>query len=91
MPPSQGTHFFQNLSSSNIGYFTVNRDLGEGFVDWEWLQRQPAVVETSCVRHLRFDEPLVVTMHGQTNRGVVFKPGAAPSNGAEDEAPLLIE
>ena len=89
--PSQGTHFFQNLSSSNIGYFTVNRDLGEGFVDWEWLQRQPAVVETSCVRHLRFDEPLVVTMHGQTNRGVVFKPGAAPSNGAEDEAPLLIE
>jgi hypothetical protein len=89
--PSQGTHFFQNLSSSNVGYFTVNRELGEGFVDWEWLQRQPAVEETSCVRHLRFDEPLIVTMHGQTNRGVVFKPGAGPNNGEEDEAPLLIE
>ena len=73
--PSQGTHFFQNLTSSNIGYFTVNPDAGDGFVDWEWLAAQPAVDEASCVRLLRFDSPVVVKMNGRTNEGVILKPG----------------
>ena len=72
--PSQGTHFFQNLTSSNVGYFTVNPDAGEGFVDWDWLAAQPAVEEASCVRHLRFDRPVVVKMNGKTNQGVILKP-----------------
>jgi CheY-like chemotaxis protein len=72
--PSQGTHFFQNLTSSNVGYFTVNPDAGEGFVDWDWLAAQPAVEEFSCVRHLHFDRPLVVKMNGNTNQGVILKP-----------------
>ena len=63
--PSQGTHFFQNLTSFNVGYFTVNPDVGEGFVDWPWLAAQPALRESGCVRHLRFDRPVVVTMDGQ--------------------------
>jgi hypothetical protein len=74
--PSQGTHFFQNLTSSNVGYFTVNPDAGEGFVDWEWLAAQPAVEEASCVRHLRFDQPVVVKMNGKLNQGVILKPNA---------------
>ncbi len=73
--PSQGTHFFQNLTSSDVGYFTVNPDAGEGFVDWEWLAAQPAVEEATCVRHLRFDRPLIVKMNGKTNQGVILKPG----------------
>ena len=40
--PSQGSHFFQNLAAGSIGYFTVNPDAGDGFVDWEWLAAQPA-------------------------------------------------
>jgi len=72
--PSQGTHFFQNLTSFNVGYFTVNPDLGEGFVDWDWLAAQPAVREAGCVRHLRFEGPLVVTMDGQRGEGVILKP-----------------
>jgi CheY-like chemotaxis protein len=72
--PSQGTHFFQNLTSSNVGYFTVNPDAGEGFVDWDWLAAQPAVEDASCVRHLHFDQPLVVKMNGKTNQGVIVKP-----------------
>lgn len=72
--PSQGTHFFQNLTSSDVGYFTVNPDAGEGFVDWAWLAAQAAVEEASCVRHLRFDRPLVVKMNGKTNQGVILKP-----------------
>jgi hypothetical protein len=73
--PSQGTHFFQNLTSNNIGYFTVNQDAGEGFVDWDWLAEQHTVSESGTVRHLRLDEPLVITMNGKSNRGVIYKPG----------------
>jgi len=74
--PSQGTHFFQNLASFNVGYFTVNPDAGEGFVDWDWLAAQPAVKETSCVRHVRFERPIVVKMNGKVGAGVILKPGA---------------
>ena len=75
--PSQGSHFFQNLTAFQAGYFTVNPDAGEGFVDWEWLATQPAVEEYGCVRHLRFENPLVVVMNGKTSRGMIFKPEQA--------------
>jgi len=73
--PSQGSHFFQNLTSFQVGYFTVNVDVGEGFVRWDWLAAHPAVSERGCVRHLRFDDPIVVRMDGRRNQGVIFKPG----------------
>jgi hypothetical protein len=72
--PSQGSHFFQNLTSFQIGYFTVNPDAGEGFIDWEWLAAQTAEEERDCVRHLRFADPLEVVMNGKAGRGVIFKP-----------------
>jgi CheY-like chemotaxis protein len=72
--PSQGSHFFQNLTAFQVGYFTVNPDAGEGFVDWQWLGAVAAVEERGCVRHLHFDAPLVVVMNGKTSRGVVFRP-----------------
>jgi len=74
--PSQGSHFFQNLTAFQVGYFTVNPDIGEGFVDWEWLGAQPAVGEESCVRHLHFDAPLTIVMNGRSGKGIVFKPEA---------------
>ncbi|MCH7823974.1 MAG: histidine kinase, partial [Acidobacteria bacterium] len=73
--PSQGTHFFQNLVANNIGYFTANPEMGDGFVDWDWLAAQPAVGEKTYTRHLRLDEPPVVRMDGARNRGVILKPG----------------
>jgi len=72
--PSQGSHFFQNLTAFQVGYFTVNPDAGDGFVDWGWLGAAAAVEEQGCVRHLRFDAPLVVVMNGRTSRGMIFKP-----------------
>ena len=72
--PSQGSHFFQNLTAFQVGYFTVNPDAGEGFVDWQWLSDQPAVEERGCVRHLRLEQPLVVVMNGRTSQGMIFKP-----------------
>ena len=76
--PSQGSHFFQNLTAFQIGYFTVNPDAGEGFVDWQWLAAQPAVEEQSCVRHLQFPSPLTVIMNGKTSQGIIFKPDLTP-------------
>jgi CheY-like chemotaxis protein len=75
--PSQGSHFFQNLTAFQVGYFTVNPDAGEGFVDWQWLADQTAVEEEGCVRHLRFDQPLRVVMNGRTRHGMIFKPEVA--------------
>jgi len=77
--PSQGSHFFQNLTAFQVGYFTVNPDAGEGSVDWQWLAEQPAVEEQGCVRHLQFPAPLRVIMNSRTSQGVIFKPeGLAP-------------
>ncbi len=72
--PSQGAHFFHNLITFQVGYFTVNPDLGEGEIDWNWLSRQPAVQERGCVRHLHFERPLVVKMNSFKSRGVILKP-----------------
>ena len=74
--PSQGSHFFQNLTAFQIGYFTVNPDAGEGSLDWEWLAQQQAIEERECVRHLRLDQPLRVVMNSRISQGVIFKPAA---------------
>ena len=72
--PSQGSHFFQNLTAFQVGYFTVNPDAGEGFVDWQWLASQPAVEEYGCVRHLHFEHPCIAVMSGKSSTGMIFKP-----------------
>ena len=73
--PSQGSHFFQNLVSFDVGYFTVDSDGTGGFVDWEWLSRQQAVTEAGAVRHLAFREPLLVKVNGRQHEGIILKPG----------------
>ena len=72
--PSQGSHFFQNLTAFQVGYITVNPDAGEGTVDWQWLADQPAREEQGCVRHLQFSQPLHIVMNSKTSQGVIFKP-----------------
>ncbi len=73
--PSQGSHFFQNITSFRVGYFTVNASVQSSFIDWEWLQAQPAAEELTFTRHLRFDEPITVKINGHKNKGVILKPG----------------
>jgi hypothetical protein len=76
--PSQGTHFYQSLVSLGIGYFTVNADAGEGFVDWAWLAEQPALDAEGPVRLLRLDGPVTAIMDGSERRGVLLKPERTP-------------
>ena len=71
--PSQGTHFFQNLTSFGVGYFTVNAYRNDGIYDQAYLDSLPAVHETKFLRHIHFDRPLVVKMDGKKNIGVVMK------------------
>ncbi|MBR1688945.1 MAG: phosphoenolpyruvate synthase, partial [Prevotella sp.] len=72
--PSQGTHFFQNLTSFGVGYFTVNTYTGDGIFQRDVLDRMPAIQETEYVRHVRFDRPLRVMMDGKKQEGVVILP-----------------
>ncbi|MDL2222168.1 phosphoenolpyruvate synthase, partial [Parabacteroides sp. OttesenSCG-928-N08] len=63
--PSQGTHFFQNLTSFGVGYFTINPFRGDGWFDEAYLNSLPAVQETDYLRHVRFESPIVVKMDGK--------------------------
>ncbi|WP_288278884.1 PEP/pyruvate-binding domain-containing protein [uncultured Prevotella sp.] len=80
--PSQGTHFFQNLTSFGVGYFTINTYTGDGVLQKEILDSMPAVEETEHVRHVRFERPLKVMMDGKKQTGVVL----LPQEGTEEPA-----
>ncbi len=84
--PSQGSHFFHNITSFMIGYFTVGSNRRQGFVDWEWLLQQPVAESSTFVRHLVFDKPIVVKMNGRKNRGIIYKPGV--SEESKDEGAI---
>ena len=75
--PSQGTHFFQNLTSFGVGYFTINAYTGDGIFQKEVLDQMPAIEETAHVRHVRFERPLKVMMDGKKQEGVVLFPPAS--------------
>jgi hypothetical protein len=71
--PSQGSHFFHNLSSFSVLYFTVPHDRGPG-IDWAWLERQETVAATAHARHVRTARPVVLAVDGRTRRGVARRP-----------------
>ena len=72
--PSQGTHFFQNLTSFGVGYFTVNAYRNDGVYQQKFLNDLPAVEETQFLRRVHFKKPIVVKMDGRKKIGVVLKP-----------------
>ena len=72
--PSQGTHFFQNLTSFNVGYFTINPYIKDGYYDLAFLSGQPAFHEDEYIRHIRFENPIRIEIDGKKNIGVVYKP-----------------
>ena len=72
--PSQGTHFFQNLTSFGVGYFTINAYMNDGIYSQDFLDAQPAVEETKYLRHIRFEKPMIIKMDGKKKLGVVMMP-----------------
>ena len=71
--PSQGTHFFQNLTSFGVGYFTVDENRGDGFFGKSELDAMPSVMETDHVRVVRFARPLKIMMDGKRQEGAVLR------------------
>ena len=72
--PSQGTHFFQNLTSFRVGYFTINPYISEGYYDVEFLNKLDVIYENSYLRHVRFENPLEIMIDGKKHKGVIMKP-----------------
>jgi len=72
--PSQGTHFFQNLTSFRVGYMTINPFINDGFYNTEYLDKQKVQYEDDIIRHIRFDAPMEIKIDGKTNRGIILKP-----------------
>jgi hypothetical protein len=71
--PSFGTHFFQNLTSFRIGYFTVNPGAKNGFIDFGWLAGQPVAEQTNHVAHIRLNDPLDILIDGRVGKGVIAR------------------
>ena len=77
--PSQGSHFFQNMTSLRIGYFTVPLDRVHGFIDWPWLQGLPTTCETVFLKHIRLPQAITVMIDGRKSQGVILKSPPAAS------------
>lgn len=73
--PSQGTHFFQNLTSFKVGYFTINPFIGDGHYDIDYLNKMDAVYEDEYIRHIKFKDYLTIIIEGRKNRALILKEG----------------
>ena len=72
--PSQGTHFFQNLTSFGVGYFTIDTVAGDGIYDKQYLDSIPSIHESEYIRVVELPSPMVVKINGKKNVGIVIKP-----------------
>jgi hypothetical protein len=72
--PSQGTHFFQNLTSFRVGYFTVNPYIKEGYFNVDYLNSLNVIFEDEFIRHVRFEKPLEIMIDGKRHKGAILKP-----------------
>ena len=78
--PSQGTHFFQNITSFRVGYFTINPFMNDGYYDVDFLNNAPHVYQDEYIRHVTFQEPLVILIDGRIHKGIILKPGREGSD-----------
>lgn len=75
--PSEGTHFFHNMTALGVGYFQVHRGEARGFIDGEWLARQAAASEGVFLRHVSLERPLEIWIDGRSRRGLILKGASA--------------
>ncbi|MEJ2616889.1 MAG: PEP/pyruvate-binding domain-containing protein, partial [Ignavibacteriaceae bacterium] len=73
--PSQGSHFFHNLTSFMVGYFSVYPKHKRSWINWEWILKQDTVESKTYTKHIKFDQPMTIKVNGQKNKGIITKPG----------------
>jgi hypothetical protein len=74
--PSQGSHFFHNITSLGLGYLTIPRDSDQDFIAWEWLESKPVETATTYLDHIRLPQPITVKIDGRQSKGVLLKADA---------------
>ena len=72
--PSQGTHFFHNLTSFQIAYFCIRLNKKDDYIAWDWLNQQPAISETKFLRHISLPSSVEVKIDGRSRQGIILKP-----------------
>jgi hypothetical protein len=72
--PSQGTHFFHNITSRGIGYINVPYKSKDSFIDWSWLEKQKSHHEGRYVKHIKLSQPLIIKLDGRCNHAIIMKP-----------------
>jgi len=72
--PSQGTHFFHNITSRGIGYINVPYNSNEYFIDWKWLEQQKPYKELKFVKHVKLHAPLTIKLDGRCGHALIVKP-----------------
>ena len=83
---SLGSHFFHNVTSMNVGYFSIQHDAGSSFIQWDKLEAQKLIEETDFVKHIRFKEPVCIMMDGKKRISSIFNPASTPAaSGKGDE------
>jgi len=70
---SLGSHFFHNVTSMNVGYFSIQHDSSISFIDWEFMEQQELIEETDYVKHIRFKEPVCIMMDGKKRISIILK------------------
>ena len=70
--PSQGSHFFHNITSLGISYLT-NSQNGNDFINWKWLQSLPAEQKTTYLVHIKLENPLTMKIDGKKSRAVILQ------------------
>ena len=73
--PSQGSHFFHNLTSFMVGYFSVYPKHKKSWINWEWILKQEPLESKVYTKHVKFERPLTIKVNGQKNKGIITKPG----------------
>jgi hypothetical protein len=74
--PSQGSHFFHNITAFMVGYFTINEHQEQGFLDWDWILNQTPYDQKDYTKLFRFDKALTIRINGHQNKGIILKPEA---------------
>jgi hypothetical protein len=74
--PSQGTHFFHNITSRGIGYINVPYKSKNYFIDWDWLNSQKIIKELKFVKHIQLISPLKIKLDGRRGSALVLKPSS---------------
>jgi len=78
---SLGSHFFHNVTSMNVGYFSIQHDSSTSFIRWEDLDEQKVIAETEFVKHIRFKEPVCIMMDGKKRISIILRHGCRVKNG----------